>query len=199
MFGKFSEQLKKSAQPVNSLVALNAKAFEDLSQHQTELFTGLLSESVKYMESVTHQTEVKGVMAANSAFAEAMRERFASVSKDTYSTLSTMGEQVTEVFKQSIDTPAVDVPAAKPTPKVKASPKPAAKPVAKAAAPAEKMEQKTVVAPTAKPAADVKPEVKKATPVAKKTATKKPATRTRKTTAAASKATTAKATPKTDA
>ena len=63
------------------------KMMEDLSQNQTELFTGLLSDSVKYLETVSVQTEAKGVFAANSEFAEAMRDRLAVASKGAYSTL----------------------------------------------------------------------------------------------------------------
>lgn len=189
MFGKFSEQLKKSAKPVNSLVALNAKTFEDLSQHQTELFTGLLSESVKYMESVTHQTEVKGVMAANSAYAQTMRERFASVSKETYSTLSAMSEQVTKVLQQSIDSPVIDTPVPSSAAKVEpAVPK--------------KVTKATEVNPPAvsksSPTAEAKTEVK-AAPAAKKTAAKKPATRTRKASSPTTKAAAAKTASKTNA
>ena len=102
MFGKFSEQLKKSSKPVNSWMAVNAKMLEDLSQNQTELFTGLLSDSVKYLETVSVQTEAKGVFAANSEFAEAMRDRLAVASKGAYSTLSHLQSDMKDVVKSSI-------------------------------------------------------------------------------------------------
>lgn len=192
MFGKFSEQLKKTAEPVNSLVALNAKTLEDLSQHQTELFTGLLSDSVKYMESVTHQSEIKGVFAANSAFAEAMRDRFASVSKETYSTLSVMREQVSEVMKQSLESTASEVETAveKSVKTVEKTVEKVTKLATEVPAPAE---VKKVEEVKAKPTTPAKAEAK---PAAKAPA-KKPATRTRKTTTAAKKpAATKAATPK---
>ena len=103
MFGKFSEQLKKSSKPINSLMAMNAKAMEDLSQNQTELFAGLLTDSVKFIESVTVQTEVKGVVAAGSEYAESMRDRFAMASKGAYSTLSHMQAELKDVMKTSLD------------------------------------------------------------------------------------------------
>lgn len=191
MFGKFSEQLKKSTKPVNSFLALNAKTLEDLSQHQTELFTGMLSDSVKYLESVSVQTEMKGIVAANSAYAESMRERFASASKEAYSTLSEMQTKMTDVVKGSFDSATNEV-----AEEVKAVTKPVAKAtkaapkvVKKAAAPAAKTAEKTVEA--VKEVATETKEVAKAPAEAapKPTATpKKTTTRTRKTTTAAKKA-----------
>lgn len=180
MFGKFSEQLQKSAQPVNSLVSLNAKTLESLSQHQTEWFTGLLSDSVKYVENVSHQTEVKGVLAANTAYAEAMRERFASVSKETYSTLSDMREQMTQVMKLSFESTASEVESAV-NQAVEKSVKTAEKVVELAAEATPKTEVK------AEPKAEEKPveaaPVDEAPKAEAKAPAKKPATRTRRTTA----------------
>ncbi|WP_414829481.1 phasin family protein [Alteromonas sp. H39] len=103
MFGKFSEQLKKTSKPVNNLFAMNAKVLEDLSQHQTELFTGLLSDSVRYMESVSVQPDLKGVLAANSEYAESVRDRITSASKENYGTLNTAREQVTDFVKSAFE------------------------------------------------------------------------------------------------
>ena len=176
MFGKFSEQLKKSSKPVNSWMAVNAKMLEDLSQNQTELFTGLLSDSVKYLETVSVQTEAKGVFAANSEFAEAMRDRLAVASKGAYSTLSHLQSDMKDVVKSSIEdsaeaakevtkevTKAVEKPAAKAAPvkapAKKAAPKPAAK-----AAPTPAPTPKEEPAPAKEAKAAAKPaeaEVKK--------------------------------------
>lgn len=197
MFGKFSEQLKKSSKPVNSFLALNAKTMEDLSQHQTELFTGLLSDSVKYMESVSVQSELKGVMAANSEYAESMRDRLASVSKDAYSTLSKMQAQVTDVIKSSLDTAAEDVAKEVKTQVKKA---PVAEPVksetVKATDKAEAATKETtaVAAKATEKAAEVTPEPAATTPSASKpapkTAAKKTTTRTRKTATSTTKSAT---------
>ncbi len=166
MFGKFSEQLKKSSKPINSLMAMNAKAMEDLSQNQTELFTGLLTDSVKFIESVTVQTEVKGVVAAGSEYAESMRDRFAMASKGAYSTLSHMQAELKDVMKTSLDE---GVEAAKTAvaeaPKAPAAPKKAA----------PKAEETAEAAPAAevKPAEAPKPAAKKTTRARKTTTTRK--------------------------
>ena len=191
MFGKFSEQLKKSSKPINSLMAMNAKAMEDLSQNQTELFTGLLTDSVKFIESVTVQTEVKGVVAAGSEYAESMRDRFAMASKGAYSALSHMQAELKDVMKTSLDegveaakTAVVEAPKAPAAPK-KAAPKPAAKATPKPKAPtkpkAEPAPEKAVEAPAATPApaAEAKP-AEAPKPAAKKTTRARKTTTTRK-------------------
>ncbi len=197
MFGKFSEQLKKSSKPINSLMAMNAKAMEDLSQNQTELFTGLLTDSVKFIESVTVQTEVKGVVAAGSEYAESMRDRFAMAAKGAYSTLSHMQAELKDVMKTSLDegveaakTAVAEAPKAPAAPK-KAAPKPAAKATPKPKAPAKpKAEPAAVKAEAPKPAPEKAVEAPAATPApaaeAKPAEAPKPAakktTRARKTT-----------------
>ena len=183
MFGKFSEQLKKSSKPVNSWMAVNAKMLEDLSQNQTELFTGLLSDSVKYLETVSVQTEAKGVFAANSEFAEAMRDRLAVASKGAYSTLSHLQSDMKDVVKSSIEDSAE---AAKEVTKevTKAVEKPAAK-AAPAKAPAKKAAPKEEPAPAKEAKAAAKPAEAEAKPAAKPAAKK--TTRTRRTTSTAKK------------
>jgi len=196
MFGKFSEQVKKSSKPVSSLVAVNTKALEELSQQQTEFFTGFLADSVKYVESLSVQTEVKGFVAAQSTYAEAVKERLAHTSKQTYGTMNDIREEYTKVLKTSIEelpaaeevtkelmkaVPAVATPAApkaeaKPAP-AKAEAKPApAKAVAKPA-PAKKPAAKKTPAKAApkaapKPAAKAEAPKAEAKPVAKAEAPK---------------------------
>ena len=183
MFGKFSEQLKKSSKPMNSWMSVNAKMLEDLSQNQTELFTGLLSDSVKYLETVSVQTEAKGVFAANSEFAEAMRDRLAVASKGAYSTLSHLQSDMKDVVKSSIEDSAE---AAKEVTKevTKAVEKPAAK-AAPAKAPAKKAAPKEEPAPAKEAKAAAKPAEAEAKPAAKPAAKK--TTRTRRTTSTAKK------------
>lgn len=203
MFGKFSEQLKQSSKPVNSWMAVNAKLMEDLSQNQTELFTGLLSDSVKYIETVSVQTEAKGVFAANSELAEAMRDRFAVASKGAYSTFSHVQAELKDVVKSSIEdttavakevakeatqaspkpaapkpaaaskTTAAKKPAAKAATKAPAKPKPATEEAPAASAPEET--KATETKPAAKPAAKRTTGTRKATSTAKKPASTKAA------------------------
>lgn len=176
MFGKFSEQVKKSSKPVNSLVALNAKRMEALSQMQTEFFTGFMSDSVKYVESISAQTEVKGVIAAQTSYAEALKDRFAHTSKDTYAAMNSIREEYTDLLKSSLDESKANVPAvfkAAATATATAEPKPETsvkKPEAqpKTAAPQKAAVKKVTKKPVAKPAAKAKPVVKAASQATEK-------------------------------
>ncbi len=141
MISQFSEQVKKSSKPMNKLVAMNAQKWEQLAQMQTEFFTGFMADSVKYVESVSVQTEVKGVIAAQTSYAEALKERFAHASKDTYGAINDIREEYTDLLKTSLDENVANAPAKKATAK-KAATKPTSKPVAK---PAVKSEAKPAV------------------------------------------------------
>jgi phasin family protein len=151
MFGKFSEQVKKSSQPVNSLVALNAKRLEALSQMQTEFFTGFMADSLKYVESMSVQTEVKGVIAAQTSYAEALKDRFAHASKDTYGAMNNIREEYTDLLKTSLNESVANVPAATHATATAAAPikpvVPADKPAVQAAP--KKAEAKIVATPAA--------------------------------------------------
>ncbi|WP_218309239.1 phasin family protein [Alteromonas antoniana] len=216
MFGKFSEQLKKTSKPVSNLFAMNAKVLEDLSAHQTELFTGLLSDGVKYMESVSVQPDLKGVLAANSEYAESVRERITSVSKENYGTLNAAREQVTDLVKSAFEETATDTQkaasqavktatesaekaqsAAKRTTNTVAKKTNAAtKQTASAAKDAPKVAQTaaTTAAQASKEAAsEIAPATKPEAKSTSSTAAKK-TTRTRRTTSSAAKKTTTKST-----
>ena len=168
MFGKFSEQVKKSSQPVNSLVALNAKRMEALSQMQTEFFTGFMSDSVKYVESISAQTEVKGVIAAQTSYAEALKDRFAHTSKDTYAAMNSIREEYTDLLKSSLDESTANVPAAFKA-AATAEPKPETSVKKSEAQPKTAAPQKAAVKKvTKKPAAKAKPVVKAASQATEK-------------------------------
>jgi phasin family protein len=102
MFGQFSEQMKKSSQPVNELLAANVKAIETVTKQQTQFFSGLVEDSVKLMQTVAQQTEVQGVLAAQSVYAESVRERLTSNSKVTYNTVSSVSKQYTDALESGI-------------------------------------------------------------------------------------------------
>jgi phasin family protein len=174
MFGKFSEQVKKSSKPMSSLVAVNTKALEELSQQQTEFFTGFLADSVKYVESLSVQTEMKGMVAAQSSYAEAVKERLAHTSKQTYGTMNDIREEYTKVLKESVE----ELPSAEAVTQelMKAVPE-----SVKAAVPTAPVAQKTATeaAATADKAAeeatDTVEKAVEAAPAAKTEAVKKPA------------------------
>lgn len=172
MFGKLSEQFQKSTAPVNSLMALNAKTFKALSEHQTSLFKGLLNDGVNYVNTLKTATDVNHVLAAQKACAEALRDRLANVTKETYHTLDAYRLDATDVLRNSLEQPAATVEAiaasAKPASAQKAPEKEKAKPAPKTAS---KAKQKAPASAAPKKAVAVKnsavttPAVPKAAPV----------------------------------
>ena len=112
MFGNFSEQMTKSAQPVANLLEMNARTLGMMAEQQTLLFTGLMDDSVKLVESLSDQTELKGVLAAQSVFAESLQERITGVSKTTYKELNSIhAELVKEGVSAAEKIQAAAVPA----------------------------------------------------------------------------------------
>ncbi|MGQ8366012.1 TIGR01841 family phasin [Glaciecola sp. 1036] len=154
MFGNFSEQFKKSTKPASSLLEMNAKAMTDIAGQQTLFFKGLMDDSKKLVETVTTQSELKGVIAAHSVYAESIRERMSSASKSTYGTLNEVREQMTELVKGSIEEASSDA---------KQAVEKAVEKVATATKKAETVTKEAAkAAPVAKPAAPKKAAPKKA-------------------------------------
>ena len=178
MFGKFAEQLKQSSQPVSAMVAVNAKALEAVSKQQAAFVSGMLSDSVTYLNSAAKQGDIKGVIAAQAAYSESVRDRFTTASSGTLSALSEARDNLSKLMSQTI--------AAKPTetvpPKKIAATKPKA-PSKTAATAKPTTEKKTT--PVSKPAAKSSTALptKPAAKVASKPATTKSATATKKATA----------------
>jgi len=210
MFGQFSEQMKKSSQPVNELLAANVKAIETVTKQQTQFFSGLVEDSVKLMQTVAQQTEIQGVIAAQSVYAESVRERLTSNSKVTYNTVSSVSKQytdalqsgiatATEAAKEEIKTVVAKAPVVKPAPAVKADAAVKATPTKKAtpakkATPQKKATAKAAATSTTTAKAVAKPAPKTAEkPIAKLSADEVKAPAKIKTTDV--KATDVKATP----
>lgn len=152
MLSQFSEQAMKSSQPASDLFAANVKVLQSVSKQQADLLSGMLGDSMKLMQSLGQQTEVNGLLAAQSVYAESVRERITATSKHTYGTLSAAGQQFADTLKTSFDAPAASS-AKKPAAKKATVKKPAAKKVvAKPAvakvktSPIEKAASKTVSA-----------------------------------------------------
>lgn len=103
MFSFFSDQLKSTTNPMQSLFASNAKTFESLAQQNTELWTGMLSDGVKYMEKVSVQPQIETILAANSEYAASVRERWVSSSRMAFQTLTSLRTENTETVTQSAE------------------------------------------------------------------------------------------------
>ncbi|MBT1451638.1 phasin family protein [Glaciecola sp. XM2] len=152
MFGNFSEQMKKSTKPANTLLEMNAKTLELVSKQQTVFFSGVMTDSVKLLSALNDQTELKDMLAAQSVYAESVRERLTSASKTTYSALSAMRQDVADVVKTSFADATEDAKAVVTEAVAKVTPAPAKKATVAKKAPAPKKAAATKKAPVAKQA-----------------------------------------------
>lgn len=103
MFNQFSEQVKKSSQPVSELFAANVEALRSVSSQQTSFLSGVLDDSMKMFQAMSQHSDVKALLAAQNVYAESLRERLTITSKNTYSTINTVGQQYADTMKSSFD------------------------------------------------------------------------------------------------
>lgn len=177
MFGQFSEQMKNSSQPASELLAANIKAMEAVTKQQTQFFSGLVDDSVKLMQSIAKQTEIKDVLAAQAVYAGSVRERFSSTSAVTYATISSVSKQYTDALKsgyEAISETAQETvqPATTKKGPVKGAPVVAAAPVVKVAAAIKAVPTKTTSVKTAPVSTEIPTTIEKPINVTTKAATK---------------------------
>lgn len=194
MLKQYSDNMSKS---MRDLLSINAGTLEQLSQQQTALFTGLISDGITYADSLSKQKEYAGWISVSQAYTESVRARMLKSMQDSYSTLSSTNRQTADLMKVS------DIVAKTVSPKLlppvsQPEPQSGAKPQAKTATkPTTKPKAKPAAA--ARPKASAKTSTKTTTKVTTQAATKtKPKTAAKsapRTTAKTSKATVAK-TPK---
>ena len=103
MFENFAEQFHNSLKPVNALAAANVKTVERLVQLQTTLFTGVLEEGVAYVQGLSAQKDIAGVIEAQKTYAEGVQEKMVLAAKDAYSVIAGAQEEAGEVLKGACD------------------------------------------------------------------------------------------------
>jgi Ca2+-binding RTX toxin-like protein len=108
MFGNFSQQMKNSTKPVSTLLEINTKALQTMSKQHSVFFSGVMTDSVKLMTALAGQSELKGVIAAQSVYAASLKERFTSTSTATFGALSAMGNEAASVIKDSTESTVAD-------------------------------------------------------------------------------------------
>ncbi|MFC3094880.1 hypothetical protein DRW07_18165 [Alteromonas sediminis] len=151
MLKQYSDNMQKS---MKDLLSINAGALEQFSQQQTELFTGLISDSISYAASLSKQNEYKGWLNASHAYTESVRTRMLKTAKASYATLSSTKEKTTELLTADMANKANAKPAAPAvTPTKKAAPTKKSTPVKKVAPKTEAGKAKATPATPRKTAA----------------------------------------------
>ncbi len=131
MFDKIAEQFQNSFQPMGELVAINAKALEQLAKQQTTLFTGVLNDGVAYAEGLSGQKDIAGIVEAQKVYAEGVQEKVVTAAKDAYAVMAETQEKAGEILKGAF-TQAKEAATAVTPVAPKAAPKAATKAATKA-------------------------------------------------------------------
>lgn len=93
MFDQLTKQFQKTMQPMSELVAINARACEQLLQQQTGLLTGVMNEGANYAQSMGYQQDLASMMDAQKSYAENLQEKLVTAAKDSYAVMAqTQGE-----------------------------------------------------------------------------------------------------------
>jgi len=101
MYSEFTEQYKESIKPMTELMAINLKTLESLAEKQTSFFTGALTDSLAYSETMSSQTDLPGILQVQKEFSEGFQSKLVESSKEVYSIITEAQEQATELMKSS--------------------------------------------------------------------------------------------------
>lgn len=136
MFEAFTKQWQQGFKPINELATVNAKAIEQLSKQQLELFNTVVKGNMEYAQTLSQQKDLAGVLSSQKDYLHKLQSELNQAGKEAYELALATKEEAQQLLKPS---PA-EATAQKPTAKAKkaAARKPAAKKApAKAAAKAE--------------------------------------------------------------
>lgn len=99
MFDKVKQQLEQSFQPVTQLATLNMNTLQELAEKQNALFSTLLSDGVKFVETASQQKDVMSLAEAQKAYVEALSAKVTESAKESYEVITAASEKATEVMK----------------------------------------------------------------------------------------------------
>jgi phasin family protein len=101
MFDQIADRLQQSFKPVSKLIAINAKALEQLAQQQTTLFTSVLNDSVAYAEGLSTQKDIAGLVDVQKVYAEGVKDKVVASAKNAFAVLTETTENTSEVLKSA--------------------------------------------------------------------------------------------------
>ncbi|WNO07507.1 phasin family protein [Teredinibacter sp. KSP-S5-2] len=112
MFDKFIEQSQNAFKPVNELVALNTKVFEEVAEKQKSFFNDMVNDGLLFAKELSAQKDFTGVYQAQKSYWEKVQDKVVTASTDAYEVMARTQESVADVIKGAADGAA---PAKKPT------------------------------------------------------------------------------------
>lgn len=101
MFDQYASPFQNSLKSVNELFTVNVKIMEQLTELNTALFTGVLEDSVAYVQGLSTQRDIAGLMQAQKSYAESVQEKMVSTAQETYTVLTDAQELASEAMKDT--------------------------------------------------------------------------------------------------
>ncbi|MFT5708967.1 MAG: phasin family protein [Oceanospirillaceae bacterium] len=103
MFDKMNEQMQNSLKPLTDLANLNAKAFEQLAQQQSNLFSSLMSGGVAFAQKSAENKDVNTLAESQKTYAQEVQETVVSAAEESYAIISQTQEKSSELLKQVME------------------------------------------------------------------------------------------------
>lgn len=100
MFDKMNEQMQNSLKPVTDLANLNAKAFEQLAQQQSNLFSALMTGGVAFAQSSAENKDLTSIVEAQKTYAQEVQETVVNAAKESHAIISQTQEQSGDLLKK---------------------------------------------------------------------------------------------------
>ncbi|TVZ39718.1 phasin family protein [Alteromonadaceae bacterium 2753L.S.0a.02] len=101
MFDKMFEQAQNAFKPVNELVTLNTKVFEELAEKQKALVSEMMNDSMAFAKELGAQKDFSGVYQAQKSYMESTQDKLVSASTEIYELFTNTQEKAGEVIKSA--------------------------------------------------------------------------------------------------
>lgn len=116
MFEQFATQMQNSMKPMNDLMALSNKMFEQLAQQQSTFMTAMVNDGMAFAGSVSGQSDATVLMDGQKTYVAGVQGKMAAATQDTYSVLAEAQTQASEIFTSAVAQVAATAPVAKAAP-----------------------------------------------------------------------------------
>ncbi|VUD69031.1 hypothetical protein TDB9533_04395 [Thalassocella blandensis] len=101
MFDKIFEQTQNAFKPMNELMTLNSKAFEEVAEKQKAFFNDMVSDSMAFAKELSAQKDFSGVYQTQKTYLEGVQDKMVAASTDAYEWFSSNQAKAGEVIKSA--------------------------------------------------------------------------------------------------
>ncbi|ACR11990.1 phasin family protein [Teredinibacter turnerae] len=101
MLEKMFEQAQNAYKPMNELLNLNTKVFEEMAEKQKTLVTEMMNDGMAFAKELGSQKDFSGVYQAQKSYMEGLQDKLVSASTDFYEMFTSTQEKAGEVIKSA--------------------------------------------------------------------------------------------------